>query len=52
MAIAMAFDLGISGGPKKAISKMSADGEANYLSLGEEREAQRALVGCYYLSTT
>lgn len=46
----MAIDLGISHEPHKPVVDISAGNKAAPVSPKEEREGQRAFLGCYYLS--
>lgn len=50
LAISMAIDLGISHEPHKPVVDISAGNKAAPVSPKEEREGQRAFLGCYYLS--
>ncbi|ERF73018.1 hypothetical protein EPUS_07112 [Endocarpon pusillum Z07020] len=50
LAISMAIDLGISHKPDKPVMDISAGNKTASVSPNEEREGQRAFLGCYYLS--
>ena len=51
MAIAMAIELGISHRPRKPVIDISANKNVKSMSPEVEREAQRAYLGCYHLSS-
>ncbi|KAI9858208.1 MAG: hypothetical protein M1813_007857 [Trichoglossum hirsutum] len=52
LAIGMAIDLGYNQKRKKPLIDITGKSRSEPMSPSEEREAQRALLGCYYLSST
>ncbi|KAI9765807.1 MAG: hypothetical protein M1840_007089 [Geoglossum simile] len=52
LAIGMAIDLGYNHKKKKPLIDITGKSRSEPMSPSEEREAQRALLGCYYLSST
>lgn len=51
LGIGMTIDLGISQKRKKPLIHISGEYGSRPIDTGKEREAQRAFLGCYYLST-
>lgn len=51
LGIGMAIDLGINQKKKKPMIDISGEYGSRLVNTGKEREAQRAFLGCYYLST-